>query len=53
MKKQEEEKKPAIYTNEEWAAILRYRKTGVPNFGKYENLDFNNVGGEKTKEKKK
>ena len=37
--------KPANCTDKEWAAILRYRKTGVPDFGEYEELDFNNVGG--------
>jgi hypothetical protein len=37
--------KPANCTDNEWAAIQRYYKTGVPDFGNYEELDFNNVGG--------
>ena len=43
-------KKPENTTDKEWAAIQRYHKTGVPDFGEYEELDFNNVGGTKSEE---
>ena len=38
-------KKPDNATDEEWAAIQKYRSTGKVTFGEYEELDFNKVGG--------